>query len=214
MNFALTTTGGNAQTMTLKEITDLLDVRHNDAMNVVERMAADPEFGMITKISYSSPMPNGGFRAMETYQLNKRQSIAVAARLNTALLMRIVDRWQELEDRQYTIAHDASAALMALRSGMNAAGEIVQRLESVLAQIAPAQLPSQDACAADVIKYLMKHGEVTAREFQAAKHRVKPWSLIRPKSAIGAAMRATFADLEQKGVITRNGSHINLNTIH
>ena len=34
---------------------------------------------------------------METYQLDKRQSIAVASRLNTALLMRIIDRWQELE---------------------------------------------------------------------------------------------------------------------
>ena len=33
-------------------------------MNVVERMATDTEFGMITKISYSSPMPNGGFRAI------------------------------------------------------------------------------------------------------------------------------------------------------
>ena len=211
MNFALTTTGGNAKTMTLKEITDLLDVRHDKAMLKVAEMAKEPEFGTMSILDI---VYNDKGQTTKTYQLNKRQSIAVAARLNTALLMRIVDRWQELEDRQHTIAHDASAALMALRSGMNAAGEIVQRLESVLAQIAPAQLPSQDACAADVIKYLMKHGEVTAREFQAAKHRVKPWSLIRPKSAIGAAMRATFADLEQKGVITRNGSHINLNTIH
>ena len=39
--------------MTLKEITDLLDVRHNDAMAVVERMSEEPEFGTITKISYS-----------------------------------------------------------------------------------------------------------------------------------------------------------------
>ena len=211
MNFALTTTGGNDQTMTLKEITDLLDVRHDKAMLKVAEMAKEPEFGTMSILDI---VYNDKGQTTKTYQLNKRQSIAVAARLNTALLMRIVDRWQELEDRQHTIAHDASAALMALRSGMNAAGEIVQRLESVLAQIAPAQLPSQDACAADVIKYLMKHGEVTAREFQAAKHRVKPWALMRPKSAIGAAMRATFADLEQKGVITRNGSHINLNTIH
>lgn len=69
------------QTMSLKEITDLLKVRHNDAMVIVEKMAADPEFGMITKISYPYPMPNGGVREMETYQLNKRQSIAVAAKL-------------------------------------------------------------------------------------------------------------------------------------
>ena len=89
-----------AQTMTLKEITDLLNVRHNNAMRTVAEMAQDPAFGMITQIEYSSPMPNGGFRVIETYQLNKRQSIAVSARLNTALLMRIIDRWQELEAQQ------------------------------------------------------------------------------------------------------------------
>ena len=41
------------QTMSLKDITDLLNVRHNDAMKVVEKMAESPEFGAITKISYS-----------------------------------------------------------------------------------------------------------------------------------------------------------------
>jgi hypothetical protein len=40
------------QTMTLKEITDLLDVRHNDAMGTVARMAEEPSFGTATKISY------------------------------------------------------------------------------------------------------------------------------------------------------------------
>ena len=33
----------------------------------------------------------------QSYALNKRQSIALASRLNVAFLMRIVDRWQELE---------------------------------------------------------------------------------------------------------------------
>ena len=32
--------------------------------------------------------------------LDKRQSVAVAAKLNTALLMRVIDRWQELESKQ------------------------------------------------------------------------------------------------------------------
>jgi len=159
-------------------------------------------------------MPNGGYRAMETYQLNKRQSIAVSARLNTALLMRIVDRWHELEEKQHAIAHDANAALVALHSGMNAAGEIVRRLESVLAQITPAQLPPQDAREADVIKYLMRKGALPTYVFQRNRANAKPWALIRPKSAIGQTMRATFAELERKGVISRNGSNITLNTIH
>ena len=41
----------SVQTMTLKEITDLLEVRHNDAMKIVEKMAQDVDFGMATKIS-------------------------------------------------------------------------------------------------------------------------------------------------------------------
>ena len=39
----------SVQTMTLKEITDLLDVRHNDAMKIVEKMAQDVDFGELRK---------------------------------------------------------------------------------------------------------------------------------------------------------------------
>lgn len=86
------------ETMTLKEITDLLEVRHNNAMLVVEKMLQDQEFGTATKIQYQYTKGNNARGTIETYQLNKRQSIAVAAKLNTSLLMRIIDRWQELED--------------------------------------------------------------------------------------------------------------------
>ena len=85
-----------AMTMTLKEITDLLNVEHNKAMNKVEKMAEDPEFGTVAK---TSTVYNDKGQTIQTYQLDKRQSIAVASRLNTALLMRIIDRWQELENQ-------------------------------------------------------------------------------------------------------------------
>lgn len=82
------------ETMTLKEITDLLEVRHDNAMRTVAKMTEEPEFGYAPQIEYRTERGN----EYETYQLNKRQSIAVASRLNTALLMRIIDRWQELEE--------------------------------------------------------------------------------------------------------------------
>lgn len=84
------------QTMTLKDITDLLEVRHNDAMLVVEKMTASPEFGHVTITSYRTKMGN----SYETYELNHRQSIAVSAKLNTPMLMRVIDRWQELESQK------------------------------------------------------------------------------------------------------------------
>lgn len=88
-----------AMTMTLKEITDLLKVRHDKAMLKVAEMAKEPEFGWMSKTDIQYSSGKGRIETIETYQLNKRQSIAVSARLNTALLMRIIDRWQELENQ-------------------------------------------------------------------------------------------------------------------
>ena len=90
----------NEPTMTLKEITDLLEVRHNDAMDVVDKMAKNPDFQDTKKSFFEIINKLGHTVKYETYLLNKRQSIAVAARLNTSLLMRIIDRWQELEAQQ------------------------------------------------------------------------------------------------------------------
>ena len=55
--------------MTLKEITDLLAVRHNDAMNVVEKMAESPEFGELRKI-HSSYINNIAEDTLNTYHKN------------------------------------------------------------------------------------------------------------------------------------------------
>ena len=82
------------KTMTLKEITDLLDVRHDKAMIKVGKMSSDPEFGALSKMDI---VYNTQGQTVESYILDKRQSMAVAAVLNTALLMRVIDRWQELE---------------------------------------------------------------------------------------------------------------------
>jgi len=92
----------NDQTMALKEITDLLDVRHNDAMVVVEKLSSTAQFGRTTKFSYPTPSALQPNAEITTYLLTKRQSIAVSARLNTELLLRIIDRWQQLE-AQFTL---------------------------------------------------------------------------------------------------------------
>ena len=84
----------NNATMTLKEITDLLDVRHDKALIKVDRMILESSFGTVSKTDI---VYNDKGQTIQTYQLDKRQSIAVASRLNTALLMKVIDRWQELE---------------------------------------------------------------------------------------------------------------------
>ena len=86
----------NQKTMTLKEITDLLEVRHDQAMKKVAKMAKEPTFGTMFEIDIAYK----GSQTTKTYQLDERQSIAVASMLNVALLMRVIDRWKELEEKQ------------------------------------------------------------------------------------------------------------------
>lgn len=45
-------------TMTLKEITDLLDVRHDNAMRIVKEMAQNQDFGDAPKIEYRTKRGN------------------------------------------------------------------------------------------------------------------------------------------------------------
>jgi hypothetical protein len=106
----LATMSATVTSMTLKEITDMLDVRHNNAMRTVAEMAKYPAFGLATQIEYPIISGKGKAEYIKTYQLDKRQSIAVAAHLNVALLMRIVDRWHELETKQAVIGNDHYAA--------------------------------------------------------------------------------------------------------
>ena len=98
------------KTMTLKEITDLLEVRHDKACKKVLSMAEEPEFGTV---SIMDIVYNDKGQKTSTYILNERQSIAVASRLNTALLMRVIDRWKALEskDQQFQIPQTMGEAL-------------------------------------------------------------------------------------------------------
>jgi phage antirepressor YoqD-like protein len=120
----------NIKTMTLKEITDLLDVQHSKAMSKVSRMAIDPEFGTVSKMDI---VYNDKGQTVETYILDKRQSMAVSALLNTTLLMRVIDRWQELEQaNQSVIPQTYAAALLE-------AGRLAQALEETSAKLIEAQ---------------------------------------------------------------------------
>ena len=84
----------NEVIITLKEITDLISVRHNDSMKKVEKLAEEPSFGVLRKTRITH---DGGGRPTDTYILNKKQAIAVGAKLNNSLLMKLIDKLEELE---------------------------------------------------------------------------------------------------------------------
>ena len=88
-------TGG---VITLKEITDIIKVRHDKAMIKVEQLAKEPSFGEVSKMDTF----NLNNVKVITYVLNKKQAIAVGAKLNNSLLMKVIDRLEELEKENNT----------------------------------------------------------------------------------------------------------------
>ena len=86
----------NEVVITLKEITDILEVRHNDSMKKVEALSNEPSFGTLRKTRISHIKG----KEIETYLLNKKQAIAVGAKLNNALLMNLIDKLEELSKQK------------------------------------------------------------------------------------------------------------------
>ena len=117
--------------MTLKEITDLLEVRHDNAMRTVGGMVDGDGFGATTQIEVKLFRNNAEF-TIKTYQLDKRQSLAVAAKLNVSFLMRIIDRWQELENPRPLTAIELAEKQLELQIELAASKERVQTLQVTL----------------------------------------------------------------------------------
>jgi hypothetical protein len=79
--------------ITLKDLTDFIGVDHSKAMKKVEKLSEEPNFGLLAKMA---TINLNGLK-VETYLLTKKQAIAVGAKLNNALLMKVIDKMEELE---------------------------------------------------------------------------------------------------------------------
>tara|TARA_R110000737_G_scaffold333759_2_gene351631 strand:+ start:73 stop:747 length:675 start_codon:yes stop_codon:yes gene_type:complete len=89
------TTIENKTVITLKEICDILEVRHNNAMRTVITLSKEPSFGKLLEMSIQYNSGKNTTQTIKTYSLNKMQAIAVGARLNNALLMKLVMKLEE-----------------------------------------------------------------------------------------------------------------------
>jgi len=100
-NLTLTTNDNNERVITLKEITDLLSVQHSKAMKTVEELAKEQAFGGVARMSTPTFNPNGSInKYIETYSFTKKQAIIVGARLDNKNLIKLVDKLEELTNRQ------------------------------------------------------------------------------------------------------------------
>lgn len=120
------------QTMTSREIADLVESRHDSVKRTIDRLV---ESGVIAR----PPMVDGEKSANHTieqvYQVCKRDSYVIVAQLSPAFTARLVDRWQELEAAQPK-ALDLNDP-HALRAALLGYTEKVLQLETKVAADAP-----------------------------------------------------------------------------
>ncbi|NCD13306.1 MAG: phage regulatory protein/antirepressor Ant [Epsilonproteobacteria bacterium] len=117
--------------ITLKEITDLIGVRHNDAMRKVEELALEDGFGSLRKTHSQYKSGKGRIDEIDTYIFTKKQALAVGARLNNTMLMKIINRLEELEmaKPQFRLPQTYSEALRALADESEAKEKALALLE-------------------------------------------------------------------------------------
>lgn len=118
-------------TMSSREIAELLEVRHDNVKRTVERLA---DRGIIVRPPLEDEPGTdamGRTRSTQVYHLQKRDSYVVVAQLSPEFTARLVDRWQELEEKASTLPDFTNPAEAA-----RAWADQIERNDRQAAQIA------------------------------------------------------------------------------
>ena len=86
--------------MTSLEIAKLTGKRHSDVLEAIRKM--EPAWVNISQryfplSSYKQPQPNGGYKDVPCYVLNKAECLYVATKFNDEARAKLILRWEELE---------------------------------------------------------------------------------------------------------------------
>jgi anti-repressor protein len=105
--------GREEQTMNSKEMADLVEKRHDSVKRTIETL--------VTAGAISKPQIVDGEKAANNvveklYVFGKRDSYVIVAQLSPTFTARLVDRWQELEQKQMVALPDFSNPAEAARA--------------------------------------------------------------------------------------------------
>jgi phage regulator Rha-like protein len=115
---AITAISQAVLTMTSLEISELVESRHDSVKRSMETLR-DKEIISFTQ-SVGTSHNGAGARPVEVYMVSKRDSYIVVAQLCPEFTARLVDRWQELEDRAKVALPDFSDPVAAARAWADA----------------------------------------------------------------------------------------------
>lgn len=104
------------ETMTSLEIAEVTGMRHADVMRSIRNMekAWLKVSGRIFALSsYKQAQPNGGYKDIPCFILNRTECLYVATKFNDEARAKLVLRWEELERKeQYQVPQSFAEALM------------------------------------------------------------------------------------------------------
>ncbi len=120
-------------TMTSREIADLIESRHDSVKRTIERLVK-------ARAIAQPPLVDGEKAANniveQVYEIGKRDSYVIVAQLSPRFTARLVDRWQELEQRLASALPDFTNPAEAARAWA-AQYEAREALETKVAADAP-----------------------------------------------------------------------------
>ena len=106
---AMMPVNGQQPTMSSREISDIVESRHDSVKRAMERLR---DKGLISFTPMVETLEQGlTAKAVTNYHVNQRDSYVVVAQLSPVFTARLVDRWQELEQKQQSLQADDSDLL-------------------------------------------------------------------------------------------------------
>lgn len=91
--------GGDAVTMSSREIAELVESRHDSVKRTIERLAERKVIGSPPMVEYLDGLGRPATEYLFSGEKGKRDSLVVVAQLSPEFTGALVDRWQKLEEQ-------------------------------------------------------------------------------------------------------------------
>lgn len=180
-------------TMSSREIADLVGSRHDSVKRAVERLAEKGVIGLPPLVEYLDGL---GRPALE-YQVCKRDTYIIVAQLCPEFTARLVDRWQELEERVAKPAFDYAAALSDPRTLLALLTENVTKVVALEAD--NTELTKENHLLE--VKVEQDAPKVAFHDMVVVSH--KTYNAAQAAKIIGTGRTRLLQFMRQKGWVTR-----------
>ena len=121
------------QTMTSREIAELVESRHDVVKKSIERLV---ERGVISQPPMVDGIKSGNGTVEKHYEICKRDSYVIVAQLSPEFTAKLVDRWQELEMKQIAAPAIANPQIAAMMIALQAVDALEQQQAAQAKQLA------------------------------------------------------------------------------